>query len=496
MKKLPLTILFTLFFTQILWATPIEFTGGVYNKIEYKEVVFLSGEPIVFKGIVKIDEKEKGESKETKYTFTLTPEDRNIPGRLSRSVTLKTEYAPYNDKGQTIANTEVTRYTETVTIDGDNYRLTAGNVQFSQSDIIDNRPAIDFYDGNIEIFKYYTINNNEGTAQVKMTGKNVGYKNFWGNTETQSLDYVYTIDRIGEGEEVNNLSWEGTVNVQVSDSTMKVLKYSQNQASMTTFNGGYIKTTTQEMVSKYTYNLPKKVDEGFDSYKRTQNTMTLQASMLPMVERLPVPKFRDIGGYWAQRDIEKLYSLGVFDGSQTFFSPNTAMSRIDFVKAIVKSCDIKVQEEETKKRGGRNKKEVEEVIFLDVRSSDLNFPYVKEAYYRNIISGTDDYKFNPNGTITKGEAITILMRTLGFESMAPTPGYKTSFSDDGKIPNWARDAIYMASEIGIIGGDENNNINAQDKMKRGEASAIINRFLEFLQKDLQKSYREDIIYFN
>jgi len=331
---------------------------------------------------------------------------------------------------------------------------------------------------------------------VKMTGKNVGYKNFWGNTETQSLDYVYTIDRIGEGEEVNNLSWEGTVNVQVSDSTMKVLKYSQNQASMTTFNGGYIKTTTQEMVSKYTYNLPKKVDEGFDSYKRTQNTMTLQASMLPMVERLPVPKFRDIGGYWAQRDIEKLYSLGVFDGSQTFFSPNTAMSRIDFVKAIVKSCDIKVQEEETKKRGGRNKKEVEEVIFLDVRSSDLNFPYVKEAYYRNIISGTDDYKFNPNGTITKGEAITILMRTLGFESMAPTPGYKTSFSDDGKIPNWARDAIYMASEIGIIGGDENNNINAQDKMKRGEASAIINRFLEFLQKDLQKSYREDIIYFN
>lgn len=82
--------------------------------------------------------------------------------------------------------------------------------------------------------------------------------------------------------------------------------------------------------------------------------------------------------------------------------------------------------------------------------------------------------------------MTILIRALGFEAKAPAPGYKTSYADDNKIPNWAKDAVYMATEAGIISGDNNNNINAHKQLKRSEASAILVRFLEFLEKDLKK----------
>ncbi|WP_058485877.1 S-layer homology domain-containing protein [Defluviitalea phaphyphila] len=493
MKKLPWILGFIIIFNQIVFATPPEFSGGINNEYEYKEVVFLSGEPIVFKGEFKETVKEDEEEKKVTYRFTLEPEDSTIDGRLTRSVTIVTTYTPKTDKGQTIADTVVDKYTETIRIEDDTYRLE--DIQFSQSNIIDNRPASDFYSGNIKARKYYSINNDEGTVIIDITGGDVGYENFWGSTETQKIDYIYKVDRSEDGED-NNLSWEGTVQVQVSDSTTKTLKYSDNEANFSSFNGGYTRISNREMVSTYSYNLPTKTDEGLDTSIRNKDSISLKLSMNPNIERLIVPKFRDTVGHWAQSDIEKLYSLDVFEGSETFFIPDTYMTRMDFVKAVVKACNIRVEEEETTNRTSRrSKEEVEEIIFVDVASSDPDFQYVKDAYNKNIITGDADYKFRPDGKLTRAEAITILIRALGFENKAPAPGYQTSYDDDEEIPNWARDAIYMATEIGIVGGDEYNRINANKIMTRAEASAMIVRFLNFLEKDLQKDYRENIIYY-
>lgn len=497
MKRLIWTLIFILTFNSIAWAGPIEFSGGVSDEFQYKELVFLSGEPVVFVGTVNVEEDEKNEEKKVTYSFSLTPEDLDIEGRLTRNVTLITTYTPVTDKGQTIANTTVTRYTENVSIGEDSFRLTNADIQFSQSAIIDNRPAIDFYSGNIQAVKRYEINGGEGTAQVKITGGDVGYKNFWGNTETQLLDYVYTVNRGSQGEADGDLSWEGTVSIKVSDSTTKSLQYSQNEANFTSFNGGYVQVINQGMISKYTYNLPRITDEGIDYLSRNQGTMSLQASKVPKIERLIVPKFRDTGGHWAQQDIEKLYSLGVFEGSSSFFIPDGYMSRVDFVKAVVKACDIGEDEEDSKttRRSRRKKDEVEEVIFVDINSSHPDYKYVKKAFEKNIITRGKDYRFYPDEPLTKAEAMTILIRALGFEAKAPAPGYKTSYADDNKIPNWAKDAVYMATEAGIISGDNNNNINAHKQLKRSEASAILVRFLEFLEKDLKKDYSENIIYY-
>jgi len=497
MKKLAWTMIFILLFHSMAWAAPIEFSGGVSDEFQYKEVVFLSGKPVVFVGTVNVKIDENQEEKKATYTFTLSPEDIDIEGKLTRKVTLITTYTPVTGKGQTIANTKVTRYTENVTIGQDTFKLTNSDIQFFQSDIIDNRPAIDFYSGNIQALKRYEINGGEGIAQVKITGGDVGYKNFWGSTQTQLLDYVYTINRKAQGENENS-SWEGTVSVKVSDSTTKSLQYSQNEANFSSFNGGYIQVVKEGMISQYTYNLPRITDEGIDPFGRNQGTISLQASKVPKVERLIVPKFRDTAGHWAQQDIEKLYSLGVFEGNTSFFIPDGSMTRIDFVKAVVKACDIGGNEEadSSSKRSSRKKKgEVEEIIFVDIDSSHPDYQYVKKAFEKNIITRGTDYRFNPNEPLTKAEAVTILIRVLGLEGKAPAPGYKTSFSDDSKIPNWAKDAVYMAAEAGIIGEDNNNNVNAHKQLKRSEASALLVRFLEFLEKDLQKDYSENIIYY-
>jgi len=478
------------------YSAPPDFSGGVNNEYAYEEVIFLSGEPIKFSGSFTVSEREKADEKTVTYKFNkLTPQDKTIDATLTRSITYETIYTNRNDKGQTIGQTTVTKYSEKIKISDTTYELE--DYQFSKSDVIDNRPASDFYSGNMKGRKYYTINRNEGEVIVEITGGNVGYKNFWGNTETQIIDYNITSERNVETEddESETVQWQGTVSVQTSDSQTKTLKYTENEADYSSFNGGHIRITNSDMVSKYEYNLPKINNGEVNDKKRDRGTIYLNQTMVPKLERLIIPKFRDVKGHWAEEYIEKLYSLDVFDEESQFFSPELAATRLEFTKAVVRACDIRPDFEE-KKTSSRRNTTVEISPFTDVQTEDSNYQYVKDAVNKKIITGVTETLFQPSEPLTRAQAITIMIRALGFESKAPNPGYYTSFDDDSKIPNWARDSIYVARELNLIQGDTYNRVNPSKVMTKAEASAMLVRFLEFLEKDLQRDYRENIINFN
>lgn len=499
MKKLFLNIIlmcvFIFGFSGVAIATPSDFAGGVNDEYEYEEVVFLSGEPVKFTGEIDITERERSGSKSISYKFNLTPEDKNISGKLSRKISYEIQYDNHEDKGQTIARYSVKSYSETVTIGQDKFSLE--DFQFSKSDIIDNRPASDFYSGTIKGRKYYEVNKGEGKLILDISGGNAGYENFWGSTETQLLEYYLQMDGQIEDEDGDkeSVSWEGTVNVSVSDSLKKILRYADNEAMYSSFPGGHMKISQREMFSRYEYNLPKIKDRVPDKKRRNKGTKELSREMLPRIEKLIIPKFKDTGGHWAEEDIKKLYSLDVFEGNSVFFVPDVAMTRVDFTRAVMKACNIRV-EEESKRTSRRSKKEVQEdSLFKDINVDDSNYTYVKDAVNKGIINGAEGL-FMPDALLTRAQAITILIRALGFENNAPTPGYFTSFTDDHEIPYWSRDSIYVAREIGLVKGDKYQRVNPSKEMTRAEASVMLIRFLDFLQEDLQKDYRENIMLYN
>lgn len=474
------------------FAAPPDYSGGVKNEYRYEEYVFLSGEPVKFTGTCAVTERVKGDDKTVRYTFSLTPEDKSVTGRLSRNVSYVISSTKRNDKGQTIEQTSLERITESVTIN--DLRFALEDYQFSKSDVVDNRPVSDFYSGNIKARKHYIINSGQGTATVDISGGDVGYANFWGQTDTQILDYVISVERYDGGdEEGDDLSWYGTVRIQASDSITKELKYEQNEANYSSFQGGILRVTNQEMVSVYDYSLPR-IRNGMPSSSRNNGTVKLSQTMVPRLERLIIPKFRDTSGHWAEDDINKLYSMDVFDETAQFFLPNIAMTRAEFTKAVMRACDIRPQMQEKSRTTTRNK--VAEVsVFKDVDIGDPDYEYIKEAVAKGIISGESKDYFRPGNPLTRAEAVAILIRALGFEGNAPTPGYYTMFSDDREIPSWARDSIYVAKETGLITGDEYNRANPEKVLTRAEASALLVNFLNFLEKDLQKDYRENIILF-
>lgn len=480
MKKTLWLIVFMsiLFSTFVSYGAPIDYLGGVHNEYEYEEIIFITGEPIKFKGTVNVRERydEKRDTLTVTYDFrNLIPEDPSIDARINRrSITYVTEYTKDTSKGQSVGQTTVTRYNETMNIDGDRYQLE--DYQFSRSDIIDNRPASNFYTGNVKGRKYYSINNNEGQVIVDITGGHVGYENFWGSTETQKTSQIITYP---DGR-------QGVVNTQTSDSLTKRLVYSDNEVNLITFDGGYIRTTNRDLVSKYDYKLPN--GEG----KNTIGSESLSKAMSPKLERLVVPKFRDVNGHWAEEYIEKLYSLNVFDNTSTsFFIPEGPITREEYIKGVLRASNIEVEIPTNNRRTNRRGRGEEEVSpFADISVDDKSYPYIKAAHDLGIIKGRRVDLFRPKSALTMAEGVTMLIRALGFENRAPNPGYYTNFIDHRDIPSWAKDSVYVAKEIGILKGDR---LNPNKPLTRAEASELLVRFLEFLEKDLQKDYRENII---
>lgn len=477
-------------------AVPPDFAGGVANEYKYQEVVFLTGVPIQFSGTIKETEKVKGDLKTVTYNFTLTPDDKSINGKFSRKMSYEISSNKDSDVGQTLTETKVGNFKESITINGVKYDLK--DLQFYKSDAIDNCPASDYYSGSIQARKTYVINKNQGEVIVDISGGDVGYNNFWGSTETQILDYNISVNRTIAATKTTKSqdeNWQGTVRVTVSDSIDRTLQYAENLASLSSFNGSYTRVTRGEMASQYSYDMPIVEESAVNNSDRNINTIKINMEKVPKVEKLLIPKFRDTGGHWAEDYICQLYSLGVFEGSTQFFAPDAPISRIDFVRALVRVCDIRANQAADKTKTSK-KAPAEVSPFSDVPTSSADYQYVKAAIDKGLTTGVSGSQFGPDLDVDRAQAISMLIMALGFEDKAPTPGFSTSFADEDQIPDWCLDSFYVAAEIGLISGDSTNRINPQKVMTRGEASAMLVRFLNILQSDLQKDYRENIVLFS
>ncbi|WP_050180670.1 S-layer homology domain-containing protein [Domibacillus robiginosus] len=452
-------------FTSAASAAPLDYNGGVYNEYTYEEYVFVSGKPVKFSGRVTVSGRETDTQRTETYRYTLT--GPGTKDKLTRSVSYVTDIDEKTEKGQTTSQTSVKSYSEKIAIDTETYTL--DDYQLSQGTVTDNRPASDYYSGNAAGRKTYIQKSSGAPVTIHFSGRNVGYENFWGATETQIID-----------SEVVTSGGTFSVTSKVSDSKTKFLQYEPHEPDLSSFTGGYARISEQSMIGEYVYTQPG---------SSVEQTVQVGQERVPLIERLIVPKFRDLNGHWAKEDIEQLYALGVFDDSSTFFSPGTRMNRYPFIVGVMKAADIRVLEQPKKQKTPKK------AIFSDLDPQEKDYLYIESAYAKGISKGYSATKFSPNSALTRAEAVAILVRALGLEYRAPDPGYHTGYVDDSSIPKWARDSAYVATQIGLVYGDANNRFNPTKALTRAEASALTIRFLHFMEKDLKQNYRDDMLFF-
>ena len=498
MKKALITALtIILLTTTISYGQITGFDGGVKDDYVYKEVIFITGKPVIVEGEVKTQEREKGDIVTTTYTYELSNTDEDM--KVKRRVSYETNLYKKEEKNQTVAVTSIDRYSERITVGNDRYNLE--DYQFSRSIIYDNRPAVDFYSGNLTSKKTYSINRAQGTVTIETNGDTiVGYDHYWGDSET----YILTQDihrqqkdaYTDEDGDTHDIDWDGMVTLKLSSTTKKDLSYIKNEPTNISFRGGLLQTEKQENILQYEYDLPRFDDDGLPKRKkRNRDEENLRMDTVPTHKRLVIPNLKDISGHWAEESIFTLYSLEIFDDPSPYFGPKLPMTRSEFAKSVVRAIALLEEEEEEERARRRRIKddEEEEAVFDDITKEDDNFKYIKFVKEKGIMNGVNNSFFAPDGELTRAQAITILIRTLGLEDLAPNPPYKTHFKDDEQIPFWAKDAIYAANEIGMVKGDSYGRVRPNDNMSKAEASEFIYRFIKHIKDEITIDYRERII---
>ena len=140
-------------------------------------------------------------------------------------------------------------------------------------------------------------------------------------------------------------------------------------------------------------------------------TWLLAVGMLASLLTVPAgaanaTRFSDVADNYTATAIETLRLMGVLDGySDGTFRPNAALTRAQFCKMAVYAMD-----------GSSELGRYSTVtIFPDVKPSFWASSYINMAAKKSIIAGFADGKFKPNQTVTAGQAVTILMRGLGYK---------------------------------------------------------------------------------
>lgn len=449
----------------------IDMTGGIKNEYEYVEYVFLTGNPVKFVGSgknIKATISESGTKRTETYNMKLTGPNG---ATLTRNYSYTYDRQELEAANQFSYKDASVKYSETIKILNTTFKL--DDYQFSKSMLKDEQPANDYKTSEATTRKTYTytaLNGQNRSITVRETARHFGYDNYWGATDTQITEVEY--ERDGQPY--------GLVKIKNAHSETKELKYDATLASLASAAGGWSVTTDAETMAEYEYD--------FSASGGAVGVQSLNMEYHPKIELLQLPKFRDIGNSFAKDEIEKLYSLAIYKkDNSNFFSPNTPMLRYDFAIAIGKAVDLRVDLAGQKK----NQKNTE-TLFKDVSRTKTDYAYLVAAFERGIINGTSSTHFTPNGTLTREQAATMLVRAIGLEHRAPDPGYTTKYRDDAKISYYARDAVYIANELGLMIGFEDNSFQPQKPLSRAESSVLLIRFLNYLEVELKQNYRDDI----
>ncbi len=176
--------------------------------------------------------------------------------------------------------------------------------------------------------------------------------------------------------------------------------------------------------------------------------LTLLLAALMLLALAPASlAFEDIPDFAERAAAESLASMGIVDDVAQF-NPADNLTRAQFCKIAVLAAGL----EDTGIY--RNY-----TIYPDVPAGAWYAPYVNAAVRKYaIIQGDDRGMFNPNSDITYGEAVTILLRMLGYTT-----------ADIGMM--WPTDYINKAQTLGLNAGMRT--VGARQPITRGQAAILL-----------------------
>lgn len=177
--------------------------------------------------------------------------------------------------------------------------------------------------------------------------------------------------------------------------------------------------------------------------------------------------FSDVGAdYWGKKPVEFLYAKGIVNGvSENLFEPERNITRAEFAKLLVKTFEL---EDPTAT-----------INFTDVKATDWFYKNVAVAYKFGLVKGVSETSFEPNRSITREEMVTMIVRALNVKQNSVSKGNVLSqYSDLNEVSDWAREAMEIAVQRGIIQGTSTTTLSPKETATRAMAAAMIDHYYE------------------
>lgn len=154
-------------------------------------------------------------------------------------------------------------------------------------------------------------------------------------------------------------------------------------------------------------------------------------------------------------------------GDDTYFEPDLAVSRAEFVTIAMKCAGIRADSTLT-------------ATYFD-DDSDISPSlkgYIATAQRIGLVNG--DFKdgkliFSPNENITRYEAAKILSTLIE----ADTEGEESVFATDSEIPVWARAGVFAMCSLGVF--DENDESTLTESITRADAASYLYKITEIIK---------------
>ncbi|MCM3703737.1 S-layer homology domain-containing protein [Paenibacillus macerans] len=177
--------------------------------------------------------------------------------------------------------------------------------------------------------------------------------------------------------------------------------------------------------------------------------------------------FTDIDGSYAKDAIVKLAESGILNGKGNGkFDPTGTIERQDFAIILAKALGLDVSAPPAS------------ATFQDVPAANYAYSAVEAAVKAGLINGYGNGVFGNGNNLSRQDLAVILVRALGVDAAGKAADLK--FSDAASISGYAKDAVAVAVELGLISGYPNGTFKPDGSAQRQEVASLTSKFIETL----------------
>lgn len=180
--------------------------------------------------------------------------------------------------------------------------------------------------------------------------------------------------------------------------------------------------------------------------------------------------FADVEGHWAKDAVNEMASRTVVNGDNGRYNPDAAITRAEFAAITVRALGL------DDNGAGEN------AAFTDVLSSDWYAGAVAKAREYGIVNGYEDGTFRPMQTISREEAMAMIVRSMKVTGLATGLGGEeinavlSGFRDGAAVSAWAREPVAAAVKNGLVQGSAAG-LLPKNEITRAETAAMVQRLL-------------------